>query len=159
MRNRHDSGRIRASQACQTGNVRTDENGVSHQNRCELSNSEREHIAGRIAPSGVDRAGDPLPNTWSFWTCPRAGWASGMITRKPQWIGRYRGGGSWRPMDGKRVEMGPGELSFGNDQNTKADAQGRRGRTDRGQWADQPCVTMMVQVDREAVNSRPCQLK
>jgi hypothetical protein len=30
-------------------------------------------------------------------------------------------------MDGKRVEMGPGEVFFGEDQNTKADVQGHKG--------------------------------
>ena len=30
-------------------------------------------------------------------------------------------------MDGQRVEMGPGELSFGEDQGTKRDAKGRHG--------------------------------
>lgn len=57
-----------------------------------------------------------------------------------------------------RVEMGPGELSFGNDQNTKPDAQGRRGHLS-GTVGDKPCVVMMVQVEQVPVNNKPCQLK
>jgi hypothetical protein len=77
---------------------------------------------------------------------------------EPQWIVPLSGRWFVETMDGKRVEMGPGDLSFGNDQNTKFDAQGRRGHRS-GTVGDQPCITMMVQVDQDPVNSRPCQLK
>ncbi len=46
---------------------------------------------------------------------------------KPQWIVPLSDRWFVETMDGMRVEMGPGELSFGNDQNCKPDAQERRG--------------------------------
>jgi hypothetical protein len=49
--------------------------------------------------------------------------------------------------DGKRVEMGPGEASFGHDQQTKLDAQGRRGHRS-GTVGNEPSVTMMVQLEQ-----------
>ena len=53
---------------------------------------------------------------------------------KPQWIIPLSGRWFVETMDGKRVEMGPGEVSFGGDQNTKPDAQGARG-TALAPWA------------------------
>ena len=51
-------------------------------------------------------------------------------------------------MDGKRVEMGPGEVSFGGDLNTKPDAQGRKGHRS-GTVDDQPALTMLVQLEKD----------
>jgi hypothetical protein len=61
-------------------------------------------------------------------------------------------------MDGSRVEMGPGELSFGNDQNTKQDSQGRRGHRS-GTVGNQPSVNMLIQVDQLPISKKPCELK
>ena len=77
---------------------------------------------------------------------------------KPQWIVPLSGCWFVETMDGTRVEMGPGELSLGNDQNTRTDAQGRRGHRP-GTVGDKSCVIMMVQIEQTQVNSKPCQLK
>lgn len=75
----------------------------------------------------------------------------------PQWIVPLSGRWFVETMDGKRVEMGPGELSFGNDQNTRVDAQGRRGHRS-GAVGNQPAVIMLVQVEQDSTNRRAYQV-
>ena len=51
--------------------------------------------------------------------------------------------------------MGPGEISFGADQNAKPDAYGRAGHRS-GAVGDQPAVMMIVQLeDARWVAARP----
>jgi hypothetical protein len=56
--------------------------------------------------------------------------------------------GRWfvETMDGHRVEMGAGELSFGGDQGCTADATGRKGHRS-GTVGDEPAVLMLVQME------------
>ena len=67
---------------------------------------------------------------------------------KPQWIVPLSGRWFVETMDGERVEMGPGEVSFGGDQNTKPDAQGRKGHRS-GTVGDQPSVNLIVQLEKD----------
>jgi hypothetical protein len=137
--------------------VWTDENGVSHQDRCELSDFRFESISNGAASSWIDRLSSP--GTQVIVLVLPIGWVGEWHENpKPQWIVPLSGRWFVETMDGTRVEMGPGELSFGNDQNTKPDAQGRRGHCS-GTVGDQPCVTIMVQVEQVPTNSKPCQLK
>lgn len=46
---------------------------------------------------------------------------------KPQYIVPLSGSWFVETMDGKRIDMGSCDLSFGNDQNTKLNAKGLRG--------------------------------
>src|SRR5262249_24373669 len=73
---------------------------------------------------------------------------------KPQWIIPLSGRWFVETMDGKRVEMGPGELSFGGDQNTKPDAQGRKGHRS-GAVGNQPCVTLLIQLEKDPFAGQP----
>jgi hypothetical protein len=52
-------------------------------------------------------------------------------------------------MDGTRVEMGPGELSFGGDQGTRM-ADDRRGHRS-GAVGNQPAVLLLVPMHEPAV--------
>ncbi len=90
--------------------------------------------------------------------CPQAGVGEWHENPEPQWIVPLSGRWFVETMDGKRVEMGPGEISFGNDQNTKADARGHTGHRS-GTAGDQPCMLMLIQLDRNAVNTPPCKLQ
>ena len=74
---------------------------------------------------------------------------------KPQWIIPLSGRWFVETMDGKRVEMGPGEVSFGGDQNTKTDAQGRKGHRS-GTVGNQPAVTMLIQLEKDPFVVQPC---
>ena len=67
---------------------------------------------------------------------------------KPQWIIPLSGRWFVESMDGQRVEMGPGEISFGEDQNTR-NVAGKQGHLS-GTVGDEPAVLMIVQFDDAA---------
>ena len=60
-------------------------------------------------------------------------------------------------MDGRRVEMGPGEISFGEDKNTRTVA-GKRGHLS-GTLGDDPAVLMIVQFEAPAPLASPCRFR
>jgi hypothetical protein len=74
---------------------------------------------------------------------------------KPQWIIPLTGRWFVESMDGTRTEMGPGELSFGGDQNCR-ELQGRRGHRS-GTVGDIPAVLMVVQYDDAPAPTSPCE--
>jgi hypothetical protein len=61
---------------------------------------------------------------------------------KPQWVIPLRGRWFIETMDGTRVEMGPGDIHFGQDQGT-TDEKGHRS----GQIGDEPCFQLMLQFE------------
>ena len=74
---------------------------------------------------------------------------------KPQWIVPLSGCWFVETTDGTRVEMGPGEISFGGDQNAKPDAPDGSGHRS-GTVGDAPAVLMVVQLnDEKWVAARP----
>jgi hypothetical protein len=136
--------------------VWVDGNGVSHQDRCVLTDFEFESISSGAAPQWNNRLTDPC--TKIIVMVLPVGWVGEWHENpKPQWIVPLSGRWFVETMDGKRVEMGPGELSFGNDQNTKQDSQGRRGHRS-GTVGDQPSVNMLIQVDQRPINRKLCEL-
>ncbi|KTT16842.1 hypothetical protein [uncultured Pseudacidovorax sp.] len=58
----------------------------------------------------------------------------------PQWVVPLRGRWFIETMDGQRVEMGPGDIHFGQDQGTTG-ARGHRS----GQLGEEPCLQLMLQ--------------
>jgi len=77
---------------------------------------------------------------------------------KPQWIVPLSGHWFVETMDGTRVEMGPGEVSFGNDQNTRPDAEGRRGHRS-GTVGSEASVNMIIQLEQDAAPGHMCRFK
>jgi hypothetical protein len=74
---------------------------------------------------------------------------------KPQWIVPLSGCWFVETTDGTRVEMGPGDMSFGSDQNAKPDKDGRQGHRS-GTVGDVPAVLIVVQLNDETwVATRP----
>ena len=122
----------------------TDDQGVSHQSQCELADFEQESMGGDAAPQWNNRlmSGDSevliavLPVGWvgEWHENPR-----------PQWIIPLSGTWFVETMDGMRVEMGPGEVSFGADQNTRTDKEGRMGHVS-GCVGDEPAKLMVIQL-------------
>jgi hypothetical protein len=95
--------------------VWTDEKGVSHQKRGEMSAFEFQSISPGAAPSWIDRQRTPGTNVVILFL--PVGWVGEWHENpKPQWIIPLSGRWFVETMDGKRVEMGPGEVSFGGDQ-------------------------------------------
>ena len=134
--------------------VWTDENGVRRQDRCRIANITIARISSGAAPSWIERLKTPARRVVVL-VLP-AGWVGEWREFPgPQWIVPLSGRWFVETMDGTRVEMRPGELSFGNDQNTRPDEEGRRGHRS-GTVGDEPAVLMLVQVERQPSPGRPC---
>ena len=77
---------------------------------------------------------------------------------KPQWIVPLSGRWFVETMDGQRVEMGAGEISFGEDQGTTADEQGHRGHLS-GTVGAEPAVLVTIQLDTAPTVGQACHLR
>lgn len=129
----------------------TDAAGVSHQQRCQLSQFELTRI-GAAAPQWSDA--QPGDATVVFMVLP-VGWVGEWHENPaPQWIVPLSGRWFVESMDGTRVEMGPGELSLGEDQHCVADAEGRKGHRS-GTIGASPAVLMTVRLQGPAMR-KPC---
>jgi hypothetical protein len=127
--------------------VWTDDNGISHQTQCELTNFEKKSIAGDIAPQWNNQL--LTANSNVMFTVLPVGWVGEWHENpQPQWIIPLSGRWFVETTDGKRVEMGTGEVSFGGDQNTKPNAEGNKGHLS-GTVGDEPAVLMLVQLNEE----------
>ncbi|MGB3138265.1 MAG: cupin domain-containing protein [Nodosilinea sp.] len=136
--------------------VWTDENGVSRQSRCQLQDFELQSIAPPASPQWLAKL-KQSGATVVFAVLP-VGWiGSWHENPKPQWIIPLTGRWFVETMDGQRAEMGPGDLSFGADQGTQADAEGRRGHLS-GTVGGEPCTMMIVQLD-QAPPAQPCAMQ
>jgi hypothetical protein len=120
----------------------TDEQGVSHQQRCELSAWELKGV-GPADPQWNDK--QARSEATVVFTVQPVGWVGDWHENPaPQWIVVLSGRWWIESMDGTRIEQGPGEFSFGEDQNCTAGADGRKGHRS-GTVGDQPAVLMTVQ--------------
>ncbi|MBD2680645.1 MULTISPECIES: cupin domain-containing protein [Nostoc] len=125
--------------------VWTDQDGVSHQSRQQIEDFIHQGIAPGTSPQWLSKLKQPGATT-TFTVLP-VGWVGDWHENpKPQWIVPLSGRWFVETMDGQRVEMGTGEISFGADQGTKKDAQGHIGHLS-GTVGDAPAVLMMVQFE------------
>ncbi len=132
----------------------TDEQGVSHQQRCELTGFDLKGV-GPADPQWNDK--QARGEATVVFTVQPVGWVGDWHENPaPQWILPISGRWWVESMDGSRVEMGPGDLSLGEDQGCTADAQGRKGHKS-GTIGDQPAVLMTVQLHVPPMK-RPCHL-
>lgn len=105
--------------------VWTDGEGISHQSRGLVQGFVLDAISagasaqwlGPPSTGGMTMRLTVLPPGW------RGDWHENPA---PQWIVPLRGGWGVETMDGQRVEMGSGELSFGADQGSR-ERDGKRG--------------------------------
>ena len=135
--------------------VWTDAQGVSHQTRCTLTAFAQQSMGG-AAPQWNDRL--PGAGAGVIVAVQPVGWIGEWHENpKPQWIVPLSGRWFVETMDGTRVEMGPGEVSLGNDQHSRADAQGRRGHRS-GTVGGEPAKLMIVQL-AEPPPTGPCPFK
>ncbi len=131
----------------------TDPAGVSHQSRCTLTRFVLAPMAAGAAPQWQ---GDTLRDGMTVLiTVQPVGWVGEWHENpRPQWIIPLSGRWFVESMDGTRVEMGPGEISLGEDQNTRP-TDGRTGHRS-GTVGDAPAVLMVVQFDAPPTMDRPC---
>ncbi|WP_013334688.1 cupin domain-containing protein [Gloeothece verrucosa] len=125
--------------------VWTDEQGISHQSRRQIQNFKLKSIADSASPQWIAQF-KQKGATVVFSVLP-VGWTGIWHENpKPQWIIPLSGRWFVETMDGQRVEMGAGDISFGADQNTKEDSQGRKGHLS-GTIGNEPAVLVMIQFD------------
>ncbi len=134
--------------------VFTDEEGISRQKKVELTNFEKESMGGDAAEQWNKHLMDAATHIM-FAEMP-VGWVGEWHENpKPQWIIPLSGRWFVETMDGMRVEMGVGELSFGGDQNTKPNKNNNRGHVS-GTVGDQPVKLMIIQLkDEKWVAAQP----
>jgi hypothetical protein len=133
----------------------TDADGVSHQTRCDLEQWELKGIGGAAPQWNNAQA---RSDATVVFTVQPAGWVGDWHENPaPQWIVVLSGRWWIESMDGTRIEQGPGEFSFGEDQDCVRDAEGRKGHRS-GTVGDHPAVLMTVRLHVPPVR-RPCHLK
>jgi hypothetical protein len=125
--------------------VWTDDDGVSHQSRRQIQDFKLSSISPPADPQWLGQL-KQKDATISFTVLP-VGWVGTWHENpKPQWIIPLSGCWFVETMDGQRVELGVGEISFGADQNTQEDAQGHQGHLS-GTVGSEPAVLMLVQFE------------
>lgn len=122
----------------------TDSEGVSHQSHCMLTEFDSRSMQPPAAPQWQ---GQKLHGrTTVFVTVQPVGWTGEWHENpKPQWIVPLTGHWFVESMDGVRIEMGPGDISFGEDQNTR-ERDGKRGHRS-GTVGNVPAVLMIIQLE------------
>jgi hypothetical protein len=134
--------------------VWTDADGVSRLSRCLMSEFELSSIS---APAAPQWQGTRVRHEATVMlTVLPVGWVGSWHENpKPQWIIPLSGRWFVESMDGQRIEMGPGEISFGADQNT-VERDGRKGHLS-GSVGEAPAVLLLVQFENApAAMLRPC---
>lgn len=127
--------------------VWTDDEGISHQTQCELTNFEKKSIAEGTAPQWNNQL--LTTDAKVIFTVLPTGWVGEWHENpQPQWIIPLSGRWFVETTDGMRVDMGVGEVSFGGDQNTKPNAEGHKGHLS-GTVGDEPAVLMLVQLSED----------
>lgn len=131
----------------------TDDRGVSRQSRCAITEFELKSISAPAGPQWLGRR--TKADATMMVTVLPAGWIGTWHENpKPQWIIPLSGRWFVESMDGQRVEMGPGEISFGADQNTK-ETKGRKGHLS-GTVGDEQAVLMLMQFETPPDTAAPC---
>ena len=133
-----------------------DDGGVSRQTRCALTEFELNSIQPPATPQWLgEKTHD---GATVFVTVLPSGWRGDWHENpRPQWIVPLTGRWYVESMDGQRVEMGPGEISFGEDQHTR-ERDGRKGHLS-GTVGDVAAVLMIVQFDSSPAPASPCRFR
>ena len=134
----------------------TDSDGISRQTRCAMTDFQLESMKPPAAPQWQ---GDKISGPMTVMvTVQPVGWTGTWHENpKPQWIIPLSGRWYVESMDGQRVEMGPGEISFGGDQACHT-IDGKTGHRS-GTIGDVPAVLMIVQFDGDSAPRAPCSFR
>jgi len=131
-----------------------DGDGVSHQQPCHLTKYEAQRI-GPADPQWNNK--QPRGDATVVFTVQPVGWVGEWHENPaPQWIVVLSGRWFIESMDGTRIEQGPGEFSFGEDQGCVT-RDGRLGHRS-GTVGDLPAVLMTVQLLVDPVRA-PCHIR
>jgi hypothetical protein len=134
----------------------TDGEGISRQTRCEMTHFELKSIQPSADPQWQGRKASGAMTTMVT-VLPRGWIGTWHENPKPQWIVPLSGRWFVESMDGTRVEMGAGEISFGGDQNCR-EMRGKRGHRS-GTIGDVPAVLIVIQFDDVLTPPSPCEFR
>lgn len=124
-------------------NVWVDGNGGTHQSRCIVHAFSPLSLGPGTQEIWIDKL-PQQPGAVLIAQFP-VGWTGQWHENpKPQWVIPLSGHWFVQTTDGHRVEMGPGDASFGGDQGARPDAAGHAGHLS-GTLGDQPVTLMFVQ--------------
>lgn len=131
----------------------SDKNGLSRLTRCFMRDF---HLKSMQPPADPQWQGNKTNgNMTTMVTVQPVGWTGAWHENpKPQWIIPLSGRWFVEAMDGTRIEMGPGEFSFGGDQGCR-EAQGRKGHLS-GTVGLSPAVLMVIQLEDRDAPAAPC---
>ncbi len=131
----------------------TDAEGISRMQQCTMTEFE---LKSMKAPAEPQWQGHKTSGHMTVMvTVQPVGWIGTWHENpQPQWIVPLSGRWFVEAMDGTRVEMGAGEISFGGDQNSR-EIDGKRGHLS-GTVGDFPAVLMVVQFTDQAAPKSPC---
>ena len=134
----------------------TDGDGISRLSRCAMDHFTLKSMQPPAAPQWQ---GEKISGRMTtLVTVQPVGWIGTWHENpKPQWIVPLSGRWFVEAMDGSRVEMGPGEFSFGGDQNCR-ESDGKRGHIS-GTVGDVPAVLMVIQFDDAPAPAAPCEFR
>lgn len=122
-----------------------DEEGISHQQQCRLTNYHLKGV-GPADPQWNNKQG--THSSTVVFTVQPVGWVGDWHENPaPQWVIVLSGRWWIESMDGARIEQGPGEFSFGEDQGC-VETDHRKGHRS-GTIGDEPAVLMTVQLHIE----------
>jgi hypothetical protein len=135
----------------------TDRNGVSHMTKCPVTSFDLKSMSPPAGPQWQAR--QPQSGAQVIFTQQPAHW-NGAWHEDPmvQWIVPLKGSWFVEAMDGTRVTLGPGDVSLGEDQNTRPDAQGHKGHLARNVGSG-PVTLMVIQLDEPPTINQPCRFK
>ena len=131
----------------------TDLDGTSRQTRCALTEFKLKSIKAPAAPQWQGKRVSGAMTVMV--TVLPVGWVGEWHENpKPQWIIPLSGRWFVESMDGTRVELGAGEISFGGDQHCRTVA-GKRGHRS-GTVGNEPAALMIVQINDGPGPLSPC---
>jgi hypothetical protein len=109
---------------------------------CALAGFEMQSVGGQAAPMWMRQI--PGEVTAVFFVVLPVGWVGEWHeSPKPQWVVPLSGRWFIETQDRSRVEMGPGDIHWGQDIGTRAIDGGRGHRS--GQIGAEPCALLLVQ--------------
>ncbi len=117
-------------------------NGLSALARCDLDGFLQKSVGGKAAPMWMRQFPGEVVSI--FFAVLPVGWVGEWHeSPKPQWVIPLSGRWFIEALDGVRLEMGPGDIHWGQDINTRAVDDNRGHRS--GQIGNEPCVHLMIQ--------------
>lgn len=116
-------------------------NGLSHLATCMFDGFVEKSVGGKAAPMWMREFPEEVETI--FFSILPVGWVGEWHeSPSPQWVVPLSGRWFIETQDGSRIEMGPGDIHWGQDIGT-ASVDGNHGHRS-GQVGSQPCIQLMI---------------